>query len=136
MQTVALESIRRAAGERRPVREAPGHLFENEHEEFSAALEAMLSGWIDVRALFSPSPHALRADHDEFTTFFSESSGKIADVRNALTNVNVSMVQHTAEAPCLLLLGFMSTVALFVTSAPRRPTENGSNGVGREVPRR
>src|SRR5215831_4578003 len=28
-------------------------------------LAAALSGWIDLRALFSPSKHALRADHDE-----------------------------------------------------------------------
>src|SRR5437763_13375016 len=67
-----LETLRRKAGELRPVHEAPGHAFENEAGDFQTALEAALSGWIDLRALFSPSKHALRADHDEYTTFFSE----------------------------------------------------------------
>jgi len=65
----------------------------------SAALEAAWSGWIDFRVLFSPTKHALRADHDEFTTFFSESSGKIAEVRRVLGNSGVSVVEYTAKAP-------------------------------------
>ena len=95
----ALASIRRAAGETRAVHEAPGFLFENDHEGFRATLEAALPGWIDLRTIFMPSRHALRADHDEFTTFFSESTGKIADVRSALTRGSVAIVRHTAEAP-------------------------------------
>src|SRR6266550_7597668 len=90
-----LEFIRRTAGEPRPLIEVPGLLFENDHEGFRAALEAALSGWIDLRAVFAPSQRALRADHDEFTTFFSLSSGKIADLRNVFIKGDVSIVQYT-----------------------------------------
>ena len=79
--------------------EAPGHTFENDSEEFRTALEAALSGWIDLRAMFSPSKHALKADHDEYTTLFSESSGKIAEVRRALSEGGVKLVEYTATAP-------------------------------------
>jgi hypothetical protein len=94
-----LERLRRDAGEQRPVHEAPGHAFENDPEGFRAVLEAALSGWVDFRALFSPSRHALRADHDEYTTFFSESSGRIAQVRQALGEGGVKLVEYAAEAP-------------------------------------
>jgi hypothetical protein len=94
-----LDALRLAAGEQRPVHEAPGHAFENDSEGFRAALEAALSGWIDLRALFSPSANALWADHDEYTTFFSESSGKIADVRRVLSEGHVELVEYTAKAP-------------------------------------
>jgi hypothetical protein len=94
-----LDKLRRAAGESQPVHEAPGHTFSDDPEGFRAVLEAALSGWIDLRALFSPSKHALRADHDEYTTFFSESSGKIAEVRHALVKAAVEIAEYTAPAP-------------------------------------
>jgi hypothetical protein len=81
------------------VHEAPGHAFENETDGFWAALEAALSGWIDLRVLLSPSTHALSADHDEYTTFFSESSGKIAEVRRVLGERGAKPVEFTAKAP-------------------------------------
>lgn len=94
-----LEKLRREAGEVRPVYEAPGHAFENETDDFRAALEAAPSGWTDLRALFSPSMHALWADHHEYTTFFSESSGKIAEVRRVFGEGGVELVEYTAKAP-------------------------------------
>jgi hypothetical protein len=94
-----LEDLRRAAGETRPVHEAPGHLFVNDAQGFRAALQAALSGWIDLRALFSPPTNALWADHDEYTTFFSESSGKVAEVRRVLIEDGVEIAEYTAEAP-------------------------------------
>ena len=94
----ALAALRREAGETRSLGEAPGHLFEDDEQGFRWALEAALSGWIDFRVLFSPSNHALRADHDEYTTFFSTSPGN-AEMRAALMNGNVRIVEHRAEAP-------------------------------------
>jgi len=94
-----LEELRRIAGEHRPVHEAPGHAFENDSEGFRATLAAALSGWTDLRALFSPSNHALRADHDEYTTFFTWSTGKVAKVRRVLTNGGVKLVEYTAKSP-------------------------------------
>jgi hypothetical protein len=79
------------------VHETPGHAFDNDSEGFGAVLEAALSGWIDLRALFSPSKHALRAGHDEYTTFFSESSGKLAEVRRVLSAGGVDLVEYTAK---------------------------------------
>lgn len=79
-----LEALRRAAGETRTITEAPGHLVEGDPEGFRRLLEVVLSDWVDFRVVFSPSRHALRADHDEFTTFFSMSPGRIAQVREAL----------------------------------------------------
>jgi hypothetical protein len=94
-----LEKLRRLAGEQRPVHEAPGHAFENDSEGFRAALEAALSGWIDLRALFSPSKHALRADHDEYTTFFTWSTGKLVEVRRVLSKGAVRLVEYKAKLP-------------------------------------
>jgi hypothetical protein len=95
----ALESIRRAAGETRSVRETPGFLFEGDPHAFTLALDAALSGWIDLRVLLSPKKHALKADHDEYTTFFSMSPGKIADVKSAMSAGNVKLVDWTANDP-------------------------------------
>jgi hypothetical protein len=95
----AIESPRVANGERRRIDDAPGHLFENDHEGVRGALEAALSEWVDFRVLFSPPRHALVADHDEYTTFFSESSGKIAEVRRVLEEGNVRLPIWTAKAP-------------------------------------
>jgi hypothetical protein len=94
-----LEKLRHLAGEDRPTLEAPGHAFENDSEGFRATLEAALSGWTDLRALFSPSKHALRADHDEYTTFFTWSSGKVAEVRRVLSKGGVRLVEYTAKSP-------------------------------------
>ena len=94
-----LDALRLTAGERRPIAEAPGHLFENDPAALRAALEAALSGWPDLRVLFSPPRHALSADHDEYTTFFPESSGAIADVRNALQKGRVKFPEYTAKDP-------------------------------------
>jgi hypothetical protein len=94
-----LEDMRRAVGETRPVHQAPGHLFQDDSEGFRAALEAALSEWIDLRALFSPAKNALWADHDEYTTFFSESSGKVAEVRRVLSEGGVKIAEYTAKAP-------------------------------------
>jgi hypothetical protein len=94
-----LENLRRLAGEQRPVLEAPGHAFENDGEGFRATLAAALSGWIDLRALFSPSKHALRADHDEYTTFFTSSTGKVLEIRRALSKGSVRLVEYTAKSP-------------------------------------
>jgi hypothetical protein len=96
---LALDKLRATAGERRPILEAPGHAFDNDPAGFRTALEAALSAWIDLRALFSPPRNALVADHDEFTTFFSESPGKIAKVRAALEKGSVRFVEYTAETP-------------------------------------
>ena len=80
-----LEKLRLLAGEQRPVLEAPGHAVENDSEGFRATLAAALSGWTDLRALFSPSKHALRADHDDYTTFFTWATGKVVEVRRVLS---------------------------------------------------
>lgn len=95
----ALADIRSAAGEQRQIREAPGHLFEDNSEGFRAALEIVFSSWIDFRVFFTPSHHALRADHDEFTTFFSDSPEKITDLRRSLKNGQVEVVRYRAKAP-------------------------------------
>ncbi|MBW3570998.1 MAG: hypothetical protein KY467_07820 [Gemmatimonadetes bacterium] len=93
-----LEALRRAAGETRTIHEAPGHLVERDQEGFRRLLEVVLSGWVDFRVVFSPARHALRADHDEFTTFFSMSPGQIARVREALAG-EVQMYDRTVEPP-------------------------------------
>jgi hypothetical protein len=95
----SLEDLRRDAGECRPIYEAPGHAFEGDPDGFQKVLEASLSGWIDFRVLFSPSKYALLADHNEFTTFFSESLQKIAEFHRMLNDGNVSIETYTAEAP-------------------------------------
>jgi hypothetical protein len=95
----AIESLRLAAGEGRRIHEAPGQLFENDPEGVRAALEAALSEWVDFRLIFSPPRHALLADHDEYTTVFSESPGKIAEVRRVLKEGHVRMPEWTAKAP-------------------------------------
>ena len=94
-----LVQLRHNAGEQRSIYEAPGHAFKNEPEIFRAVLEASLSGWIDLRVLFSPSDHALCADHDEYTTVFSESSDRVAEVNCVLGQGGVKNVQYTAKAP-------------------------------------
>lgn len=98
-QPEELLRLRGAAGEHRPIREAPGHLFENDPGGFREVLEATLEDWIDFRVLFSPAHHALRADHDEYTTVFSKSAGKIAEVRSALEKGGVTVQEYTAVSP-------------------------------------
>jgi hypothetical protein len=91
--------LRRAAGEHRPIPEAPGHLFEHDPAGFREVLEATLSDWIDFRVLLSPPRHALRADHDEYTTVFCQSSAQAADVRAALEKGGAKMQDWTAASP-------------------------------------
>ena len=95
----ALEAVRRAAGEERPIHEAPGHLFGPDDEGITSVLKAALSEWVDFRVLLSPPRHAVRADHDEYTTFFSESAGKIAEVRRDLERERIALPEYTAKAP-------------------------------------
>jgi hypothetical protein len=96
----ALEALRLAAGETRSMRDAPGLLFDGDPEEFRAALEAVLSGWIDFRVVFSPTNRAFRADHDEYSTLFTTSPGKIATLKGTLSAGAVKLVtDYTAEAP-------------------------------------
>ena len=98
-QPQELLQLRVAAGERRSILEAPGHLFENGAVGFREVLETTLSDWIDFRVLLSPPHHALRADHDEYTTFFSVSAGKIAEVRAALKKGGIEMPAYAAANP-------------------------------------
>lgn len=49
-----LEALRRAAGETRTIREAPGHVVEGDPEGFRRLLEVVLSDWVDFRVVFSP----------------------------------------------------------------------------------
>jgi hypothetical protein len=95
----ALVDIRSAAGEQRRIREAPGHFFENESEAFRAALETVFSDWIDFRVFFAPSHHALVADHDEFTTFFSDSADKVGDLRKKLKTGQVQVARYRRKVP-------------------------------------
>ena len=95
-----LEALRRAAAETRNVREAPGHLFEMDEQGFRRVLELAFVGGFDFRVLLSPSAQALRADHDDYTTFFSTSPGRIAELRGALAEGEVKIVRDwTAEMP-------------------------------------
>ena len=95
----ALKSIRLAIGESRTIHKAPGHWFGADPAGLREALEAALSEWVDFSVLLSPSRHALRADHDEYTTFFSESSGKIAEVRRVVEGERVPIAEYVAPAP-------------------------------------
>jgi hypothetical protein len=77
-------------GETRRVYEAPGHVAENPSvlkELFVVVQEQMA----DVRILFSPPRCAIFSDHDELTTFFSVSSGKVAELRERLERAKVRM---------------------------------------------
>jgi hypothetical protein len=95
-----LEALRRAAGETRIVLEAPGHLFDGDVEEFRRVLEIVLSGWFDFRVLFWPTRHALRADHDEWTTVFSTAPGAFAALKVALREGEVRIIESAdVEAP-------------------------------------
>lgn len=91
--------LRRAAGEERSVGEAPGHAFESQEADLREAVEAALAGWIDFVVLFHPTRHALMADHDEWTTFFSQSPGKLAEVRRALRDGGAQEVRVARPAP-------------------------------------
>lgn len=96
----ALDALRLAAGETRSILDTPGHLFGGDPEEFREVLEAMLSGGIDFRVVFSPTNRAFRADHDQYSTLFTISPGKIAALKEALRASEVKLVSdYTAEAP-------------------------------------
>lgn len=95
----ALAALRCALGETRSLEDAPGQLFETGEAGLSEALAAALSGWIDLRVLCSPSCQALRADHDEYTTFFSTSAGRIATLRDVLRQEGVQLAEYVASAP-------------------------------------
>jgi hypothetical protein len=95
-------AARRAAGETRTVREAPGHVIGGDPAELARMLELMLTCSVDFRVLFQPSAHALRADHDGFTTVFSTSAGWMAEVRKTMREAGVEMIsadRWTADPP-------------------------------------
>ena len=94
-----LLELRGAAGEDRPGHESPGHLFENEPQTLRTALEAVLSGWVDFRVLFSPPGCAILADHDEYTTVFCISPGIIAGLRRAFEQGGLELPAYTAKSP-------------------------------------
>ncbi|HEX8395531.1 MAG TPA: hypothetical protein VF665_24480 [Longimicrobium sp.] len=94
-----LVALRRAAGGPTSWPEAPGMLWEGDLEGIAAGLTAALRGGGDFRLLCAPSTHALRADHDEYTTFFSTSPGRIAAVRQAMRAGAVQEVEWTAHDP-------------------------------------
>jgi hypothetical protein len=94
-----LESIRHCDHEPRSIRDAPGHLFEKNPEGLKSVLKAALSEWIDLRLIFSSPRYALLADHDEYTTFFSQSPGRIANVRRSLEKGGVTVVEYMAKSP-------------------------------------
>ena len=87
-----LAAARRAAGETRAVREAPGHVIGGDPAELARMLELMLTCSTDFRVLFQPSAHALRADHDGFTTVFSMSAGWMAGLKQAMREQGVEMI--------------------------------------------
>lgn len=97
-----LEALRRAAGETRWVREAPGQLI-TDGEALRHALEIALSGWVDFRLVFARGKHALRADHDEWTTVFSTKPGSLATLKKILAGESVRVVEsrghRTGDAP-------------------------------------
>jgi hypothetical protein len=77
--------LRQTYGDNRQLHEAPGHLFlEHEAEDLASFLQlSMLNGWGGyvlteanyVNAFFS---------HDEYTNFFAQDSGNLANVRKTL----------------------------------------------------
>ena len=71
--TETIEAWRRSLGEERPVGEAPGHLIEANPDELSTGLATALSDTVDVTVLIVPARLAIVADHDEYTTVFSQS---------------------------------------------------------------
>jgi hypothetical protein len=53
-----------------------------------------------ICALYSRPPVTrYGADHDEYTTFFTGSTGKVVEVRQVLTEGGVRLVEYTAKSP-------------------------------------
>lgn len=94
-----LEALRRAAGETRTVRQVPGLLFEGDGDEFRQGLHAVFRGWFDFRVLFWPTRHALRADHDQWTTVFSAAPGRFAAFRDTLVQGGIQLVPDAGVEP-------------------------------------
>jgi hypothetical protein len=86
----ALLELRTRHGETRSIYDAPGHVADT-HAEFKELLVAMLLGILEIRVLFSPPRCAIFSDNDELTTFFSVSSGKVADLRERLVKGKIRM---------------------------------------------
>ncbi len=95
-----LTAARLAAGETRTVYKVPGHVIGGDERELSRMLYHMYG--FDFRVLFAPSAHALRADHDGFTTVFSTSTGWMAELKKAMRERGVEMIaadRWTADPP-------------------------------------
>ena len=98
--SLELMAARRAAGETRTVYQVPGHVIGGGERELARMLYHLYG--FDFRVLFAPSNHALRADHDGFTTVFSMSAGWMADLKKAMRERGVEMIaadRWTAEQP-------------------------------------
>jgi hypothetical protein len=77
----------------------PGLLFGDEKSNLLDMVKAVWSGWMDFRVIFAPAGQAVRADHDEYTTFFSNSLTTIQQLEKTLTTGGVSIVDYTASEP-------------------------------------
>lgn len=95
-----LTAARLAAGETRTVYKVPGHVIGGDAGELERMLYHMYG--FDFRVLFAPSNHALRADHDGYTTVFSMSAGWMAEVKRTMLDAGVERVpadRWTADPP-------------------------------------
>jgi hypothetical protein len=95
-----LTAARLAAGETRSVYKVPGHVIGGDVGELERMLYHMYG--FDFRVLFAPSAHALRADHDGFTTVFSMSTGWMAALKKTMRDGGVEMIaadRWTADPP-------------------------------------
>jgi hypothetical protein len=89
-EPLKLLELRARRGETRGIYDAPGHVADT-HEEFKELLVVMMMEILEIRVLFSPPRCAIYSDHDELTTFFSVSSGKVADLRERLVKGKIRM---------------------------------------------
>jgi hypothetical protein len=61
-------------------------------EEIAALLEAAWGDWVDFYFISQPKRFHLFADHDEYTTIFGATKGKVSKVATALINDGFSPV--------------------------------------------
>jgi len=67
---------------------------ENENEALGL-LEAVLGSWIDFAAIPSPnSTFAIYADHDEYTTVFTNTAELLGSLRESMNRANFSEVEN------------------------------------------